>query len=63
MHMAKNKNNGFKNTSSGSSRSNATDSSKNTTSGSSKNSTGGSMKDSHSQVPGSGPSRSGPGGE
>ena len=53
--MAKNKNNNFKNSSSGSS--------KNTASSSSKNSAGGSMKDSHAQVPDKGPSRSGPGGE
>ncbi|HWT77021.1 MAG TPA: hypothetical protein VN258_20155 [Mobilitalea sp.] len=54
--MAKNKNNSFKsgsNTTSGSSKSN--------NSGSNKSS--GSMKDTHSQVAGSGPSRSGPGGE
>ena len=53
--MAKNKNNGFKNTTSGSS--------KNTSTGSSKSNSGNSMKDSHAQVPDKSPARSGPGGE
>lgn len=53
--MAKNKNNNFRNSASGSNKNNA--------SGSSKNSAGGSMKDSHSQVPDKAPGRSGPGGE
>lgn len=56
--MAKNKNNA-----SSSSKNATSGSSKNSASGSSKNSTGGSFKNSHAQVPDSGPSRSGPGGE
>ncbi|MDD3173270.1 MAG: hypothetical protein PHF63_06370 [Herbinix sp.] len=53
--MAKNKNNGSKNS--------ANSSSKTSTTSSNKNSMGGSMKDTHAQVPDKGPSRSGPGGE
>lgn len=60
--MAKNKNNGMKNNASNNSK-NTSGSSKNNTSGSSRIDTGGSMKDTHSQVPGSGSSRNGPGGE
>lgn len=60
--MAKNKNNNYKNSASGS-KNNTSGSSKNNVSGSSRNDAGGSMRDSHSQVPGSGPGRSGPGGE
>jgi hypothetical protein len=54
--MAKNKNNS-------SSKNNANNSSKNNANSSSKNSAGGSMKDTHAQVPGNDPARSGPGGE
>lgn len=58
--MAKNKSNSFRNNASGSSKNTNSNSSQNATSNSSKDS---SMKDTHSQVPGKGPSRSGPGGE
>lgn len=60
--MAKNKNNSFKNASSGSSKNTTSSSTSKNDAGSSSKS-GGSMKDTHSQVPGSGAGRSGPGGE
>jgi hypothetical protein len=61
--MAKNKNNNFKNNASNSSKNNNSNSSRVDTGSSSKNNADSSMKDTHSQVPGKGPGRSGPGGE
>jgi hypothetical protein len=55
--MAKNKNNTSNN------NKNTSGVSRNTSSSIGRNDTGGTMKDTHAQVPGSGQSRSGPGGE